>query len=159
MQTKWNAKDKGFALKNNLIIALVVAKILAEEDEQTPENVQNITEDGDTFDDTQIFATPEEVGRALIADWYKRNPPVQADASFKVDSTTVQVGATANAVPATPGGSFSSDNSSVATVTADGLITGVSEGNANITYTVANPNPTTETVVGITVVPAANAAL
>jgi Big-like domain-containing protein len=51
----------------------------------------------------------------------------------------VFVGNTITMGDATPGGAWSSDDESVATVDVDGIVTGVSEGVATITYTVALP--------------------
>jgi len=76
MKTQYNAGDKGFAIKDNAIIGLVVADVQAHESLTTPESVINTTDTGDTFNDAQIFNTPEEVGQALVAAWYAANPPV-----------------------------------------------------------------------------------
>ena len=54
-------------------------------------------------------------------------------------SSTICTGATATySSNGTPGGSWSSDNTPVATVDASGLVSGISAGTANITYTVTD---------------------
>ncbi len=55
------------------------------------------------------------------------------------------------------GGTWSSDNSAVATVNASGVVTGVSAGSATITYTVTNTCGTATATKSITVNPNANA--
>jgi gliding motility-associated-like protein len=65
-------------------------------------------------------------------------------------STSVCAGATSQLASATTGGTWSSSNASVATVSSTGLITGVAAGSATITYTVTVggcTNSTTATVV------------
>ncbi len=68
-------------------------------------------------------------------------------------SNNVCVNSTTSLSDATSGGSWSSDNTSVATVNATGVVTGVSAGTANITYTTAaNSNGcTNSTTTSVTV--------
>ncbi|MGN6531536.1 MAG: beta strand repeat-containing protein [Ginsengibacter sp.] len=65
-------------------------------------------------------------------------------------SFDVCVGNTINLADATPGGTWSSATTSVATITAAGVVTGVSNGTSVISYTVANGNGCT-TIVTATV--------
>ncbi len=53
-------------------------------------------------------------------------------------SSTVCVSLTTPLADATPGGAWSSSNTAVATVNSSGVVTGISAGTANITYTVTN---------------------
>ncbi|MDP4213436.1 MAG: Ig-like domain-containing protein [Bacteroidota bacterium] len=55
-------------------------------------------------------------------------------------TATVCAGSTTTLTDATAGGVWSSSNSNAATVDASGLVTGVADGNADITYTVTNGN-------------------
>jgi len=69
-------------------------------------------------------------------------PTVQAIAG----SNSVCVGNTTTLTNATLGGTWSSLNASVATINSVGLLTGVSNGTATITYSVSNANGCTTTV-------------
>ncbi len=64
------------------------------------------------------------------------------------------VGATQTLASATPGGTWSSDNTTVATIGTGGVVTGVSSGTANVTYTVV-PGCATAAVFTVNAVPAA----
>ena len=55
-------------------------------------------------------------------------------------SNNVCQGATTTLTSATVGGVWSSSNNSIATVSASGVVTGISNGNAIISYTVTNAN-------------------
>ncbi len=76
-------------------------------------------------------------------------------------TTTVCTGATTALANATPSGTWSSATPSVATVDASGVVTGVSAGNVNISYTVSTAcgSASTSTSVTVNTVPTAPAAI
>ncbi|HET6993934.1 MAG TPA: Ig-like domain-containing protein, partial [Chitinophagaceae bacterium] len=67
--------------------------------------------------------------------------------------TTCVVGSTIQLADATAGGSWGSSNTGIATVDANGVVTGVAAGTATITYTVTNGCGTTFAQLGVTVIP------
>ncbi|MEN9700279.1 MAG: hypothetical protein RLZZ301_1477, partial [Bacteroidota bacterium] len=72
-------------------------------------------------------------------------PAVQAIAG----SNQVCAGSSMNLTNATIGGIWSSSNTSVATISATGVVTGVSAGSATISYTVTNANGCSTTVTSV----------
>ena len=74
-----------------------------------------------------------------------------ASAGTITGPTTVCTGSTITLSDATAGGTWSSSNTAMATVTGSGTVTGVSAGTVNITYTVASSCATSSAVATITV--------
>ncbi len=72
-------------------------------------------------------------------------------------ASTVCVGATTTFTNTTTGGTWSSSNTSIATINSSGVITGVTAGTATITYTVTSGCGSATTTRPITVSPAASA--
>lgn len=66
-------------------------------------------------------------------------------------TATICAGQTATLTNATPGGTWSSSNTGVATVDATGLVNGISPGTAIISYTIAQGNCTATSVFNLTV--------
>ena len=69
-------------------------------------------------------------------------------------ATTITVGNLTTYTSASTGGVWSSDNTTVATIDANGLATAIAVGNANITYTVSNTCGTASTTQAIIVIAA-----
>lgn len=76
-------------------------------------------------------------------------------------STTLCSGSTSTLSSATVGGAWSSSNTSVATITSEGIVYGVSSGTSSISYTVTNScgSASTFTVVTINTIPSAPSAI
>jgi type IX secretion system substrate protein/Big-like domain-containing protein len=86
--------------------------------------------------DTIIYTVSNSCGSATTAQSITIDPLPVAGVVTGVDS--VCAGETIFLSDLAPGGTWSSDNTSLATITGSGILTGISSGAVNITYTVAN---------------------
>ncbi len=121
-------------------------------DESAPEKVTYTTEDGQTFDGTCVFDSPESVARDLVAR-YTASIPVNA--AFTVgEGAPLTVGATTQAKAETAGGTWNSSNPAAATIDSNGNITAIAPGTTIITYVIANADPASVTSVTLSVVTA-----
>ncbi len=89
-------------------------------------------------------------GKSNIITVSTSNTPVAAPI---LGNTNCVLGSTAQLVNATPGGTWSSNNTGIAKIDAEGVVTGVSAGVATVTYAVTNACGSSSQQLGITVVP------
>jgi hypothetical protein len=78
--------------------------------------------------------------------------PIPSAGTLSSSSTTIYAGLTTTVTPTVAGGTWASSNTAIATVSATGIVTGVSAGVATITYTITGANGcTSATTIDITV--------
>lgn len=75
--TKMNAGQIGFVVKNNAIAKVTVNETGADQKPGAEETTQNICDDGGTYSDGQIGATPQEIADILVSDYNAANPATE----------------------------------------------------------------------------------
>jgi len=105
--------------------------------------------------DTVSYTVTNSCGTAVASFPVSVNPLANAGAISGVN--TVCQGATSSLAESATGGSWSSNNSSIASVNTSGVVTGVTSGSAIISYTVTNSCGTAIALDTVTVNPAPSA--